>query len=378
MPFVGLRGGERVGPYDVSIPGIVFCPKCNEQMGIKERHYNQGQIISRHFYHKTNTDCEGESDIHIRMKTIAQSTLEEMFPEHEVEQEHHIGDRFADVCVVFPSPIPPFGKGIVCEVQHKNKQKDIGKVSQEYMNEGFSVYWAYLSDFGGTDGISEPSGQMEISDDRLWTLWPDAVPEPEGYPKVIQHLRQLRDKTACADTEVVLPDEYWRVHRLEFASPTQSKYQTEWTLFDDVWLHSKGDRICWFNILGSPNAETYIELMTKVRSTSEVSHIPVSIDQKSVERLESFINQVQTVVSGGEYDTPNSTWKPICSARFSGGDQTKGWLSIGSDSNGSLSWRFGRADDRGNSRSLRVEFRNGDVYRLSSLPTTVRQESNLF
>lgn len=76
MPFVGKRYGEFVGPYDVEDGSEVQCPQCGGTMGVKATYKQGSKIISRHFFHKSSSDCSGESDAHIKLKTIAKSTLD--------------------------------------------------------------------------------------------------------------------------------------------------------------------------------------------------------------------------------------------------------------------------------------------------------------
>ena len=124
MPYVGLINNRQVGPYQVNADTQVLCPACRTKMGVKKSHYNQDNLIPRHFYHIDKSDCGGESDTHKRMKTLAMYHLQDQFPKANVELEKNIGDRFADVCATFPDPRKPYGKGIVVEAQFKNKDKD--------------------------------------------------------------------------------------------------------------------------------------------------------------------------------------------------------------------------------------------------------------
>lgn len=143
-----------------------------------------GRFVSSHFKHRSNTSesggdgCPGgESDPHIRMKEIAQHRLEWDFDGEFTDtfpDTTFIGENMPDAGIRFDGPRRPWGKGILVEVQFKNKGKDKESTTQNYLNEGYSVCWLTESDF---DNRSVDI----LSHDDLSPLWPFGVPEKQFW-----------------------------------------------------------------------------------------------------------------------------------------------------------------------------------------------------
>lgn len=364
MPFVALDGGTRVAPFEVDVTGTYTCPACQRPVGVRETHYNNGKLISRHFYHLQNGhDCSGETDIHKRMKTIAHATLRHQFDNVTVEEEVGLGDRIVDVLATFDTPQFPYGRGIAVEPQHKHTDKDIGAVQHEYLDHGYSVFWAYQSDFNGLG--------MTIADDRFRTVWPDAVPRtPEwsGYP-------DSRDVfTAEASThpvEIDLPTAYWHAHRHELLSPMQANHAPGWTKLDDVWLHGKGTTIAWFNVYHTANDRLCLEFWEKNKRTNTAQFLPVFCGPSTPDQLRDFIADAKAAIDDGSAFTTHDDWRTIARCDFPGTAMTTGWLSFGKPADGQLCLTLGRADTNGNTRTLSRPYRRGDFTRLDDLPTVV-------
>lgn len=358
MPYLGERNGDLVTPLDVADDEVVDCPACGGHLGIRDGHYNRGKFIARHFFHKTG-GCAGESDIHRRMKTIACFKLQQVFPFATIENEHPIGDRFADAVATFPDPIKPFGDGLVVEVQHKHSEKDIGRVSQEYLDHGYSVFWAYQSDFDTDD--------MEFAPHRARTVWPDALPDRdgvEGYPEVTRQFRrgEFRDTTT---RRVPFPDAYWQTHVLELCSPVQGHVQHDWELLDDIWLHSTGRRIAWFTIYRSPDGDTYVELWGKDKQTTHTRHIPVRWTFQDLQPFGDALSAARRALDDAEPDPGPGT--VLARTQFSGTDETRGWFALYHREQGEFGVQYGRQDRRGNGRHLDLTYREGDLGRLETL-----------
>lgn len=151
MPFVGTLDGVTVTPEEVDDGTVMECPRCDDRLLPRSSHYREGNFVARHFYHPNSSGgCSGESEVHLRMKSIALSKLKETYPDHDVVgTEVQIGDRRADVCLEFEEPHPRLGYGVVVEVQWRNENKSIRATTRDFLRSGWSVYWVDEDDFQG-------------------------------------------------------------------------------------------------------------------------------------------------------------------------------------------------------------------------------------
>lgn len=278
----------------------------------------------------------------------------------------------ADVVATFKEPLAPFGKGLIVEVQHKHDDKEIGPITGEYLREGYSVYWAYQSDFEDHD--------MTFTEHRARTVWPDAVPPVEGlagYPECVQKLLDPEPPDAVELT-VPIPHEYWRAHALEVASPSQNREGDElqtpgWEALETVWLHGKGRAIGWVNVLRAPSAHVFLEFWTKDRQTDETAFLPARADASTVGAFEAFLEEAGTAFS--EEVVPRSDdhegWVSVASVDFAGTQACESWLSIAKPPEGRLKVIVGRRDQWGNTRTLAVNYRQGDLSWLARVRSTL-------
>jgi competence CoiA-like predicted nuclease len=123
------------------------CPYCG---GILK--YRQGgsdeygrKKSESHFWHPDSNKqfaaaCSGttESRVHTEMKRTAVEYFQR-FPHRNITVEQPIGEYTADVVLSYPSGFTY--NGIVAEVQHRNTQKKIQKVTLNYLSEGYLVVW---------------------------------------------------------------------------------------------------------------------------------------------------------------------------------------------------------------------------------------------
>jgi len=361
MPYVGKRNSEFVSPLDVRDNETVICPECGGHLGVREGHYNRGKLIARHFFHKNGGDCGGESDIHRRMKTVACYKLQQVFPFADVDDEIQIGDRFADSGAIFPEPIKPFGKGLLVEAQHKNKGKNIGQVSQEYLEHGYSVFWAYQSDFD--------DHEMEFAPHRARTVWPDALPDRsglEGYSETIRKLwtGEFRESKTL---EISLPHDFWKMHRLELISPVQGNVEHDWEVLDEHWIHPEGRRLAWVTMYRAPQDKQglFVEFWTKDRKTNSVRHIPVRWTFDDLQAFGDILTGVKQYAESTQSDPPRSS--VLARARLTGTRKTVGQLSAYVDDYERPALQYGRRDAKGNTRSLKISLSSGDIDRLQDL-----------
>ena len=355
MPFVGQLGGNYVLPHQVSTSTTVQCAECGGTMEVRKGHYNKGSKsrVSRHFRHKQGEGegCGGESAIHLKMKVLAESTLEEKFPNANVQQEKQVGENnIADVLATFENPRIPFGKGIIVEAQHKNKGKNIGHVGNKYLDLGYSVFWAYQSDFNET--------KMKFDEERLWKVWPEAVPEfnpEEAYPDF---------KDIPIEKEIKLPKEYLRTRIIEIISPTFSKGAKKWSKVAKQDIHSKGKERFRVNILEAPTGATTLEWSTKEGRNGQRKTIPTVISENDESSLREYIQEIQDGLSQSWAYEDSSDWINIGSVRLTGTKRTTPRISLAKAPHGPLLHQIRRRDSKGNMSSLTVDYRKGDENRL--------------
>jgi hypothetical protein len=187
-------------------------------------------------------ECPGESDEHMKMKSIAYARLEHDFPDATVELESGIDGRIADVLLTFDTPWEPYGKGIAIEAQYRNQGKDIEAVTDHYLQRDYSVAWLNEDDFSEYD--------VDLS--GILAVWPYALPsrsDMEGYPEVIRWLWQ--EKSPSVSVEIPIPGEYW-------ASFDKSD---EWVTVAQQDLRRKGR--AWATVSRSPTGQLTLQLGKK-------------------------------------------------------------------------------------------------------------------
>lgn len=156
MPFIGTRDGETVIPEGVENGTDVTCPECGEQM------HPWGPSVdgrARHFQHYSDRECVtagGESAIHRKLKSIAVSKLRTIFDERATVCEPEVtldapksdaADRRADALVRFDERDEQLGRGLIVEVQYKNKGKDRRATERDYLAQDYSVVWVTPDDY---------------------------------------------------------------------------------------------------------------------------------------------------------------------------------------------------------------------------------------
>ena len=152
MPFLALLNGEIVAPVVIDDGQEVKCPECRGVM-----YPRGGDAVARHFYHANNLQAEncsiaGESDLHRKCKALALAALKQQWG----EQASRLGVEFSvdvsftptepdrrtgDALVEFDSRNRFFGRGLVLEVQHRNRDKNLRDVTYDYISADYSVAW---------------------------------------------------------------------------------------------------------------------------------------------------------------------------------------------------------------------------------------------
>lgn len=196
MPFIGVTAeGETTIPTKVDEDWVGSCPKCHNELRVRESHQRAGAFVCRHFWHPDNSECGGESDEHRRMKAIAWAKAESRWPDAEVTDEESVGDRRADILVKFEDAHERHQKGVAIECQYKHEDKDIEGTSEDFAEAGYSVLWLYPNAFSKTDADFD-AGEWKVA-------WAANVPDSDnwtGYHGVIRWLQS--DKPTEVEVEI--------------------------------------------------------------------------------------------------------------------------------------------------------------------------------
>lgn len=200
MPFTARTAdGSVIYPPQASPGEKHTCPECGEVLSLRRSHERAGAHVAAHFMHSEHdTSCAGESDTHRRMKAIAASVAESRWPEAEIKIEHAIGDRRADVAVLFNDLHSRLGTGVVIECQHRNESKDKDAVEFDMTDAGYTVVWLSQDNF--TDA-SVDLGEVHDWTDPMTSQLPDPS-EWSGYHGIVKWLRQ--EKPTEVEMEVPL------------------------------------------------------------------------------------------------------------------------------------------------------------------------------
>jgi len=375
MPYLAMRpNGDRVISLDVDGDDDILCPLCEEPLFLRRSHYNRGRFVSKHFVHHSGSDCPGESNLHAKLKTIAAMKLREIFESATVDHEHIIPgtDRVADVVATFSEELFPFGKGFIVEIQHKNDDKEFGSISGDYLQAGYSVYWAYQSDFEGHD--------MTFAEHRVKKPWPHAVPIVEGldgYPESVQRLMDPLEQPEVL-MEIPFPMEYLRAHALEIIPPLRGYYDKGvspegWEKIDAVSLHGKGRERAWVNILRSPSNHIFLEWWKKDTDQGNSEYMIIHIGSEFPERFEAFMADTKEWFDSGSADQQVAHWVGGASLNFRGTKLCESWISIAKVPYGPVKIVVARRDKKGNTRTWSVNYRKGDLGRLAALRHPIRR-----
>lgn len=162
MPFIAYKDGQSVIPEQVDDGEDVRCRACLERMRARGP-FDDG--TARHFYHvehdRGGAGCRdggpGESATHLKWKSWAVSALRQHYDDYRVcapevpidvsGTDTEVDERRADALLEFDDRNRFYGNGIIVEVQHLNVSKDIRGTTHDYLELGYSVYWATEDDF---------------------------------------------------------------------------------------------------------------------------------------------------------------------------------------------------------------------------------------
>lgn len=210
MPFIGIQDGEQVFPPQVDADAKPVCPDCGTKMHYRRKHRTKNGVFKPAcFVHESKqTGYCAESDEHKLMKYVAARNLAHLYDHAEIQKEVQVPgtSRVADVIAEFPASQIPLGNGVIAEVQYKNKDKDVPKVTEEYHDAGYSVYWVFQHHF--SDGFSK------LSLPNVMRPWPQAVPDVSEWTGLEPPFYKVRNlKPERRPMEVRMPAEYLERHR---------------------------------------------------------------------------------------------------------------------------------------------------------------------
>lgn len=346
MPYLGILDGSQVIPPQVSPDTTVTCPVCESPMAVVRSHERGSAFISRHFRHheqerttelsaqsgqmtfddlEVGGECPGESDEHLKMKSIAYARLEHDFPDATVALESSVGNRIADVLLTFDDPRPPYAKGIAVEVQYRNHGKDIKAVTEHYLDREYSVAWLEEADFSEYD--------VDLSE--ILSVWPYALPRrtgTEGYHPVIRWLWQ--EKSPSVSIEIPIPGEYW----------VSFDKSGEWVPVVHRTLRHRGR--AWATISRSPTQQLTFQLGKKERGWNpEVERVTVQVEPDDCTELRSFASELRQRAFGDDRPTKaerEQPWHDLTTAWFAGTSLITAWLSTSLSPDGDVVLSLGK------------------------------------
>jgi hypothetical protein len=300
--------------------------------------------------------------------------LREVFESATVDHEQSISgtNRIADVVATFSEEIHPFGKGFIIEIRHKHDDKNIGSVLRDYLKAGYSVFWAYQSDFKRHD--------MNFVEHRVKQPWPHAVPIVEGLDGYSESVQRLMDPPERPEVmmEIPFPREYLRAHALEAIPPLRGYYDDGvspegWRKIDAISLHEKGRGRAWINVLHSPSNHIFLEWWKKDTEQGNSEYMIVHIGSEFPERFETFMEDTKGWFDSGNADQQVSHWVGGASLNFRGTKLCGSWVSIAKVPYGPVKIVVARRDKKGNTRMWAVNYRKGDLGRLAALRHPIRR-----
>lgn len=217
MPFIASKGGRKVIPEGVEDGEAVTCLDCEETM------YPRGPSIdgrARHFFHPASSGREGgcgggggESDTHRKLKSLAASALRTEF-EDEAKQygverrlkapaTDEINHRDADAYVEFESRDEQLGRGLIAEVQYRNKGKDIDATTQDYIAQGWSVCWLDVDDFASDRCLLDTN---EFRQRATEAVWPEYIPSRFEWGSVETNFYRMRAQWLQSESKTLSED----------------------------------------------------------------------------------------------------------------------------------------------------------------------------
>lgn len=378
MPFVGKQqSDEIVLPWEVPDGAVVKCPDCDAEMEVRESYYNQGKKISRHFVHRQGTrpdDCSGgESRKHELMKAYAARRLDEVFPSATVTLEKKLHERrIADVVALFDDGVLPYGNGIVIEAQYRNKGKNTGLTTQDFLSVGYTVVWAYESDY------DFKNASFQIPTDRTITTWPNAVPDvggrslyPDCTPTRLPGEQPPTTQTAEKIVPATIPPGVKRIHQLDIARPLD-RGDSGWEKHAKQPIHSVGNDRTYFHLYGHQEVGSFLEFYTVDKNNPEETRdwmaIPIAPDDKQA--VMEFCEQSRQHLPPEKGVNETDSWLPLESVTLTANAQLRGQIAFGVSATGSYEIQVRQWSSVGVFQSRSLNYRHGDLDRLEGIEPT--------
>lgn len=184
-------------------------------MTLVRSHWKDETFYARHFRHENEKDADcggGEDPYHKRMKSVLLSKLKDRYPDYtkswldrgRLPSPTGTAEyRVPDARIQFSEPHPVLGNGVVGEFQHLNEGKDKEAVEEDYLREGYSVYWVDEDDVVDMDIVlGDPI-----------TVLQKMVPTPDEWSGIEYDLspRELRNVGKGSEGEFVGSTYNWLV-----------------------------------------------------------------------------------------------------------------------------------------------------------------------
>lgn len=354
MPFKALRGGDPVYPEQIEDTDAEFdCFDCDEVVKIRESHTRGESFVARHFWHPSGTPdgCEavgGESWKHQRMKSIAASKAKTRWPDASVQLEQQVGERRADVLVVFDEFHHRYGNGIAIEAQHKHENKEIESVEADFQANRCSVLWLWEEQYEGKD--------VDFDDGDWSVWWAKAVPsrdEWSGFHGVIHWLKQ--EQRPSVELEVTFPagipddakpsiGQAWR--RGKAKREREKRKKEEWNAVCKTRL---GRGVAFFTFAEAPDTNDPFLVLSKGRGrNNEIIHVPFQTSRNNAKSLRELSTEIVKLRdrNGNYVDKSSDDWETEAEVWFDTlNPESVGLLELFRPPDGSLGFRLKEIKD---------------------------------
>lgn len=346
MPFVGLKNdnivtSDKIG-VDFTKSDVIKCPKCKSEMNYRKPAKNEHgiKIRSGHFYHINKDVCSyGESEVHQKMKVDAISKLKDKYTTYSsITVEKKIGNHIADVVLEYNTD-KPNKKGIVVEVQHKNKNKNILETTKDFIAHGYGVYWVFnttdnhKSLFNAKEELEKNSqeelyignynsDQIELGQEIYHNNFKSI---PLNYcvecKKIVSTKKRFDDGKRCSncdnktfyDFPIILDSDYWTVSKdgglvhkyleLSLSSFNLKQDNTNYTVYF-TWVNNIRNEEKEFNL----SYDRLINILINITNNIDDSYKP----KKYASHLNNLVPLFEDMTKSEEKNKDN-LYCPICS-----------------------------------------------------------------
>jgi len=128
-----------------------------------------------------------------RLRNIFGDRAEECRPEKKLESapDSESDFRKADAYLKFEDWHHQLGKGIIAEVQYRNKGKDIEATTDDYVSQDYSVVWLYEEDFESDRCLLDEEDFLKRAAEAVW---PDRAPHTSIWKDLKTDFRNIQSR----------------------------------------------------------------------------------------------------------------------------------------------------------------------------------------